>query len=479
MKTSWTAETVLCAVRGQSLHTQDWTATGVSIDSRTVQKDDLFIAIKGPSLDGHDYVRAAFDAGAVAAIVDHQPQLVPPDAPLLQVEDTFTALQDLGRVGRARATARIVAVTGSVGKTSCKEQLRLMLGAIDETYATQGSLNNHWGVPLSLSRLPPSAKYGVFEIGMNHAGELGPLSREVKPHVALITNIEAVHLEYFLSTEAIADAKAEIFLGMDPGGIAVINRDTPHYARLLAAARTQGLKKVLSFGLDPKSDAHLISQTTDETGTSVEALILGDKISYRLNTPGAHFAFNALGTLLSCAALGADISVCADALSAYQPPSGRGTQRKLQLKEGGSITLIDETFNASPVATHAAINVLGQIKPAPEARRILVLGDMRELGETAAALHAGLAETIFNNRIDLVHCCGPLMAHLHDILPPAMQGKLRTTSSELAPFVADDIHDGDVLLVKGSHSMHMDKIIDALPILSADALPPTQSQRAS
>lgn len=479
MKTVWTAEKVLCAVRGQSLHTQDWTASGVSIDSRTVQTGDLFVAIKGPSLDGHNYVRAAFDAGAIAAIVEHQPPQVPPDAPLLFVEDTFAALQDLGRVARANSQARIVAVTGSVGKTSSKEQLRLMLGAVDETYATQGSLNNQWGVPLSLSRLPPSARFGVFEIGMNHAGELGPLSREVKPHVALITNIEAVHLEHFASTEAIADAKAEIFLGMDPAGIAVINRDSPHYARLLAAARTQGLKRVLSFGHDPKSDACMVSQTTDENGTSVEAIILGDKISYRLNTLGAHFAYNALGTLLSCAALGADITVCADALSAYRPPAGRGTRQTLLLKDGGAIILIDETFNASPVATHAAIKVLGQIKPEREGRRILVLGDMRELGATASSLHAALADTIFENKIDVVHCCGELMTHLHDVLPPAMQGKLRMTSDELAPLVALDVQDGDVLLVKGSHSMHMEKIIQALRSVSVENTPATQEKRAS
>lgn len=478
-KTAWKADDVLCAVRGQSLHTQDWTARGVSIDSRTVQTGDLFIAIKGPSLDGHNYVKAAFEAGAIAAIVDHQPSQVPPDAPLLFVEDTFTALQDLGRVGRNRAHPRIVAVTGSVGKTSSKEQLRLMLGACAETYATQGSLNNHWGVPLSLSRMPVSATYGVFEIGMNHAGELGPLSREVKPHVALITNIEAVHLEHFASTEAIAEAKAEIFLGMDASGIAVINRDSPHFARLLAAARTQGLKKVLSFGHDPKSDAHIVSMTADEDGTSVEAVILGDKISYRLNTPGGHLAFNALGTLLSCAALGADLVVCVDALLSYRPPEGRGTRQTLPLREGGTITLIDETFNASPVATKAAIAVLGQTKLRGDGRRILALGDMRELGPTAAALHAELADTIFENKIDIVHCCGELMTHLHDLLPPAMQGKLRATSKELAPFVAADLHDGDVLMVKGSHSMHMEEIIKAVQTLCVQDPRHATSKRAS
>jgi len=461
----WLAEEVLCAIRGQSLHTQDWAAHGVSIDSRTVHSGDLFVAIKGPSFDGHDYVRAAFEAGAVAAIVDHQPPGVPPDAPLLFVDDTFAALQDLGRRSRARSKALVAAVTGSVGKTSCKEQLRLMLGAVDDTFANEGSLNNHWGVPLSLARMPTETRYGVFELGMNHAGELGPLSREVQPQVALITNIEAVHLEFFASMEAIADAKAEIFLGMNPQGIAVLNRDNAHYARLVAAARTQGLKKTLSFGHDPKSDAHLVSMTPDETGTHVEALVLGDKISYRVGAPGAHLAFNALGTLLTCAAIGADVTVCADALSGYRLPEGRGTRQTIELASGGAMTLIDETFNASPVATHAAIDVLGTIPVAKGGRRIVALGDMRELGATASSLHAGLAETLIKNKVDLVHCCGDLMLHLYDILPSSMRGSHKPDSAQLAPDVAADIRAGDVLMVKGSKSMKMPYIIEAVEAL--------------
>lgn len=462
MNLSWLAEDVLRAVRGQSLHSQDWQASGVSIDSRTTKPGDLFIAIRGDTLDGHQYVAKAFEAGAVAALVDRQPPLVPPEAPLVHVDDTFTALQDLGRVGRARAKAKIVAVTGSVGKTSSKEQLRLMLGASDDTYATEGSLNNHWGVPLSLARLPVGAKYGVFEIGMNHTGELGPLSREVLPHVALITNIEAVHLAHFASVEEIADAKAEIFLGMDPNGIAVLNRDNPHYARLLAAARTQGLKKVLSFGADAKSDARVISMTPDASGTHVEASILGETISFYVGTPGPHLAFNALGTLLASVAAGADLHVCAQALSAYRPPAGRGTRRCVNLTSGGSLTLIDESYNASPVATKAAIAVLAQTPAGAGGRRIACLGDMRELGETASALHIGLADALIQAKIDLVHCCGELMTHLYDALPAEMRGHLMKESTDLAPLVAADAQPGDVYMVKGSHSMHMEAVVKAL-----------------
>jgi len=471
MTLSWQAQDVLRAVRGQSLHPQDWTARGVSIDSRTTHPGDLFVAIKGDALDGHAYVHKAVEAGACAALVAKRPPQVPPDFPLIAVEDTFTALQDLGRVGRARSHAKIVAVTGSVGKTSSKEQLRLMLGSVKDTYATEGSLNNHWGVPLSLSRLPQDFGYGIFEIGMNHAGELSPLAREVLPHVALITNVEAVHLENFPSVEAIADAKAEIFLGMDPAGIAVINRDNPHFARLLAAARTQGLKKVLGFGRDPKSDGRLLKLTMDDEGSTIEAVILGEKITFRLAAPGAHLAFNALGTLLACAAANADIELCAEALSAYRPPQGRGTRQTIALSSGGSFTLIDETYNASPIATQAALALLGQTTLPPGGRRIAVLGDMRELGPTSPALHAGLAQKLVENKIDIVHCCGDMMMHLHAALPASMRGCHMPDSESLAPLVRESVQAGDAVLVKGSHSMHMEIITGALRALAAESDP--------
>lgn len=477
MKLVWQAEDVMRAVRGQCLHMQDWTAHGVTIDSRTTGAGDLFVAIKGDSLDGHTYVHKAFDAGAVAAIVDRQPPQVPPDAPLIFVDDTFTALQDLGRVGRARSSARIIAVTGSVGKTSSKEQLRLMLGAVDDTCANEGSLNNHWGVPLSLARLPVEAKYGIFEIGMNHVGELGPLSREVRPHVALITNVEAVHLEHFSSTEEIANAKAEIFLGMDPAGLAILNRDNPHYARLLAAARTQGLKKTLCFGTESKCDAHALRMTCDETGTTVDASILGKPLTFRVGTPGQHLAFNALGTLLTCAAAEADITICAEALAGYRPPLGRGTRQSVSLSDTESFTLIDESFNASPVATQAAITVLGQTPVETGGRRIAVLGDMRELGQTGPALHEELSVSLIKNKIDVVHCCGELMKHLYETLPRAMRGQHTANSQDLAPFIVQDVRARDVVMVKGSHSMHLEIVVEALR--NSSAQPPSTHKRAS
>ncbi|MDD5585420.1 MAG: UDP-N-acetylmuramoylalanyl-D-glutamyl-2,6-diaminopimelate--D-alanyl-D-alanine ligase [Alphaproteobacteria bacterium] len=462
MKLVWKAEDVLRAVRGHCLHEQTWTAHGVSIDSRTLQPGDLFIAIIGPEKDAHDYVVQAFSAGAAAAIVQRPPAQVPSGAPLLIVEDSFAALQDLGRVGRQRSQAKIVAVTGSVGKTGSKEQLRVILEANGDTHANEGSLNNHWGVPLSLARLPADARYGVFEIGMNHAGELGPLSREVHPHVSLITNVEAVHLEYFDSVEAIADAKAEIFLGMDPGGTAVLNRDNPHFARLLAAARTQGLKRILSFGRDAKSDARLLGFKADENGSEVEAVILDQKVAYRLGTPGEHVALNSLGALLAAAAAGADIMIGLDALASYRPPQGRGTRRTVTLQDGGRFLLIDESYNASPVSMRAAIQVLGRTPPGPGGRRIAVLGDMRELGASSPQLHAGLASSLAEAGIDSVHCCGAMMAHLYEALPLPLKGHKTMDSRELAQLMADDVHEGDVVMVKGSHSLHMEIVVEAL-----------------
>ena len=463
MRLVWSAQEVLRTVRGQNLHPQDWVSHGVSIDSRTISAGDLFIAIKGPSLDGHDYVRAAIDAGAVAAIVDHHPPHTPPDAPLVFVDDTMKSLETLGREGRERSKAQIVAVTGSVGKTSTKEQLRLMLGAVNDTFANEGSLNNHWGVPLTLARLPETAKFGVIEMGMNHAGELAPLSRVVRPHVALITNIEAVHLEHFTSLEAIADAKAEIFCGMDSSGIAVLNADNPQYARLREAARAQGLKKILSFGRDSKCDARLLNITTDNNGTTIEASLLGKQISYTMGVVGEHLAFNALGALLACAALDVDLSACIEALASYRPPSGRGTRERIQLATGGTVSLIDETFNASPVATHAAIHVLGQTQPdAAQGRRIAVLGDMRELGETAPTLHADLADSLLKENIDVVYCCGELMSHLYNALPPSMRGGFAMDSAGLSSLVASELQAGDVIMIKGSHSMHMEKVVTAI-----------------
>ena len=467
-KLTWRAEDVLRAVHGHCLHEQTWEAYGVSINTRAELKSgDLFVALEGPKHDGHDYVGAAFAAGASAAIVSRQAPQIPADAPLIYVEDTFSALEFLGIAGRARSKASILAVTGSVGKTTTKEMLRQTLHAVGMTYANEGSLNNHWGVPLSLARLPSEARYGVFEMGMNHAGELANLSRLVRPDIALITTIEAVHMEFFSSIEDIADAKAEIFYGMKPDGVAILNRDNNQYSRLYALAKAQGLKKILDFGYHAKASGRLVDYSPSEEGAIIKAEILGKKIEYRLSVHGEHLALNSLGALLASVAAGGDLETCADALHHFQQPAGRGVLETLST-ENGSLTLIDESYNASPVSVIAAIRVLGQLAKSQSARSLLILGDMKELGSASPSLHKELQKDIAESDISQVFCCGEMMAHLYEALPLAQRGALARDSRELSPLVTRAIKSGDIITIKGSHSMQMEHIVDALRAMSKD-----------
>ncbi|MDP9126933.1 MAG: UDP-N-acetylmuramoylalanyl-D-glutamyl-2,6-diaminopimelate--D-alanyl-D-alanine ligase [Pseudomonadota bacterium] len=471
----WKAEDVIRAVHGHCLHEQTWTAHGVSIDSRTTKEGDLFIALEGPDHDGHDFIAAAFAAGAAAAIVSRQPSQAPAKAHLILVEDTFKALQELGRAGRKRSHARIIAVTGSVGKTGSKEMLRLMLNEVGDTYANEGSLNNHWGVPLSLARLPAGALYGVFEMGMNHAGELGPLSQQVRPDVAFITTIEAVHLEYFDSVEAIADAKAEIFSGMTSDGTAVLNRDNGQFVRLAAAGKTSGLKKILGFGRDGKADGRILECIEEVESSLIKAEILGRRIEYRLGVPGLHVALNSIGALLAAVTAGADLNACAAVLAHYRQPKGRGVIQTVTISDG-NFTLIDESYNASPVAVRFALRVLGQMMPGPQGRRILVLGDMKELGASSPSLHADLIKDITDAHIDMVFTCGEMMRHLFEALPETVPKFHADNSAGLVPHVTKAVRAGDVVTVKGSHSMHMDVVVDELKAL--DHAAPQNERRA-
>ena len=461
----WTAEDAAAATSGQA--TRPWTATGVSIDSRKVAPGDLFVAIKGPNFDGHDFVAKALESGAAAALVSTVPPGVPGDASLLAVEqDTLAALGDLGHVARLRTRAKVVGVTGSVGKTGTKEALRHVLSAQGRTFATEGSLNNHWGVPLSLARMPEDSEFGVFELGMNHAGELGPLSRQVMPDVAVITTVEAAHLEFFSSVEAIADAKAEIFEGMNPNGVAVLNRDNPHFGRLLAAARTQGLSRIWSFGSHADTDARLLDAALHATGSDVTAIVKGERIQYRLALPGRHWVMNSLAVLLAVKALGADVAAAARALSTIEPVKGRGTRKRIDAAQG-AFTLIDESYNASPAAMAATLEVLGKIDPGAGGRRIAVLGDMRELGGRADALHIALAEPLRAAHVDTVYACGPHMKALFDRLPEAMRGAWTESSVDLAPIVTAAVKGGDVIMVKGSLGSRTGLVVDALAALDS------------
>jgi len=459
----WTSEEAAAATGG--VNGAPWRAGGVSIDSRTVAPGDLFVALQGPNFDGHQFVAKALAAGAAAALVARRPEGVADDAPLLLCADTFTALENLGRAGRARATGRILAITGSVGKTGTKEALLRCLADQAPSYATAGSLNNHWGVPLSLARLPAGSRFGIFELGMNHAGEIGPLARMVRPHVGLITTIAPAHLEFFASVEAIADAKAELFEGMDADGVAILNRDNDQYARLAAAARAAGLGRVRSFGAGEGGEARLLSCRCGEEASEVVAEIGGQRLEYTLSLPGRHLVMNSLGVLLAARAAGADLIAAARTLGTLPPVKGRGVRRRIGLAGGGAFTLIDESYNASPAAMEASFAVAGRVTPGDGGRRLAVLGDMRELGTASDALHAALAGPLVASGFDLAFCCGPHMAALYADLPVHVRGAYAPDAAALAAAVTAEVRGGDVVLVKGSAGSRMAGVVSALAAL--------------
>jgi len=461
----WSAENAAAATGGEA--TASFTACGVSIDSRSLEPGDLFVALVGENHDGHRYVRAAFEARAAAAMVSRKPEDVGTDRPLLVVPDTYEGLWALARAARARSDAQLVAVTGIVGKTGTKELIARGLAASGTTMASTGNLNNQFGAPLSLARLSPDCRYGVFELGMNHAGEIGPLARLVAPHVALITTVQAVHLEFFAGIDAIADAKAEIFEGLVPDGGALINRDDATFERLATAARCAAISHVLSFGTHENADARLVAWQADEEGSTIEADIVGQRLRYRLRLAGRHWALNSVAALLAVHALGADVSAAAAALTGVAPLKGRGARHQVRLGDG-SFELIDESYNASPSAMVAAIETLGARRPGPGGRRIAVLGDMLELGPVGPTLHAGLADALERAKVDHAYLAGPLMANLDAALPASRRGGHAADSTELLPKVCAAVHAGDVVLVKGSLGSRMAPIVAALQALAAD-----------
>jgi UDP-N-acetylmuramoyl-tripeptide--D-alanyl-D-alanine ligase len=461
-RTLWTVEAMTAAVGGQPQGPLPAAVPGLSIDTRTIAPGEAFFAIKGDARDGHDFVGAALETGAGLAVVSAQGLAeMPPGAPLIVVDDVLDGLRDLARAARARTQAKIVAVTGSVGKTGTKDALRLVLAQQGDTHASVASYNNHWGVPLSLARCPQDANYAVFELGMNHAGEIAPLSQLVRPDVAIITTVEPVHLEFFPSVAAIADAKAEIFSGVVPGGAAVVNRDNPHFARLLEAAQIAGVARIVSFGEHAEADARLLKLALQPDSSAVSARILGTEVTYKLGAPGRHIVLNSLAVLATVALLGADLALAALALADLRPPSGRGARQQLRLP-GGTALLIDESYNANPASMRAALALLGQVPMGPRGRRIAVLGDMLELGPQGRELHRALIEPVLAHAIDLVFCSGPLMRALWEALPPERRGGYAETAAELESAVIGAIHAGDAVMVKGSLGSKMGPIVKAL-----------------
>lgn len=457
----WTTPELALATAGRVVGRADEPATGVSIDSRTVTRGDVFFAIKGDVHDGHRFVADALARGAALAVIDEAHAAELKDVgPLLVVKDVLAALVATGIAARARSKARIVAVTGSVGKTSTKEALRLVLAEDGPTHASAASHNNHWGVPLTLARLPRSAAYGVFEIGMNHPDEIRPLVKMVRPHVAAITNVEPVHLAAFPNVEAIADAKAEVFEGFANGGHAVINRDNPHYERLKAAATAAGAA-VWTFGEHVSSDARLDRLAMKEQGSCVAATVLGEGVTFKIGAPGRHVVQNALAVLLCAKLAGADLALAALALARFAPPAGRGKRLALNAP-GGVLTVIDESYNANPASMRAALALLGQTPVQSGGRRIAVLGDMLELGPQSEELHAKVAEAAASAKIDLVFTAGPLMKALNDALPPARRGGWAATAAELEPKLFERLRGKDVVMIKGSNGSRMGPLVAAL-----------------
>lgn len=465
--TLWTAKQAAQATQGRI--TREWAASGVSIDTRTLRQGDLFVALQAER-DGHDFVTQALEKGAAAALVSHVPDDLPADAPLLIVSDVLEGLVALGRAARARTKARVVAVTGSVGKTSTKEMLRAMLTFQGSTHAAEASYNNHWGVPLTLARMPEDTDYAIIEIGMNHSGEISPLAQMARPDVALITTVAAAHLEAFESVEGIAHEKAAIMDGLATGGSAILNADIEQNPILQAKARSVGAQ-VIDFG-EKAEDFRLEQVIQNNDSAVVRATAFGAPLLFKINTPGRHFAMNGLGALAAVHALGADLALSVQGLGRWRPYKGRGVRETILLdpvETDQTLDLLDDSYNANPTSLGAALEVLAaaevydDLGRVAKGRRIAVLGDMKELGSDEAALHRAVADLPAMTSIDTVHCIGPLMHHLYEALPDHKRGVwMKTSDGFVAAGVRRHLDSGDVVLAKGSLSMKLGLIVDAI-----------------
>ena len=455
----WTIPEIAAALETTPTGSPAIPVSGVSIDSRSLKRGDLFFAIKGERMDGHRFVDAAIDKGAAAAVVE-QAFEAPSSSPLFRVPDTLEALNSLARQSRSRSSARIIAVTGSVGKTGTKEMLRTMLSASGPTHASEKSYNNLWGVPLSLARMPRDTAFGVFEIGMNHTGEITPLTRLVRPNIAIVTWVAPVHIEFFKSVIEIADAKAEIFEGFERGGIAILPAGNEHFARLAAHARSKEAR-VVSFGQSPGVHARLLSYESVEEGSVVTADILGSRLTFLIRARGRHLALNAIAALAAAKLAGARIETAAESLAQFEVPEGRGRTSAFNTPEG-AILIIDESYNANPASMRAALEVLGTTPRTKCPRRVAVLGDMLELGHDGPQFHAELVSAVDSNGIDLVFCAGPLMAHLYDRLPLQKRGGWAQKSEDLRAVLLDAVQGGDAVMIKGSLGSRMGHLAEAL-----------------
>jgi UDP-N-acetylmuramoyl-tripeptide--D-alanyl-D-alanine ligase len=463
----WTSVDAAAATGGKA--TQSWEADGVSIDTRTLRPGDLFVALKA-ARDGHDFVQMALGKGAAAALVTHRPDGVSEDAPLLIVDDVLTALEQLGRAARARTKARVIAVTGSVGKTSTKEMLRTVLSRQGKCHAAEASYNNHWGVPLTLARMPADTDYAVIEVGMNHPGEISPLVKMARPHVAIVTTVAAAHLEAFDDINGIAREKASICDGLEPNGVAVLNGDLPTTPILLEAAQAVGAK-IVTFGQSPRCHHRLTDVRIREAHTVGQGRAWRTPILLKVGTEGRHFALNALAVVAAVTAVRADRVQALMDLAHWHPPGGRGTIEKLVFdpaKEAEYAEIIDDAFNSNPTSLTASLEILaartprdgvGRIK---KGRRIAILGDMLELGPQENELHAAMAQDPSMAHIQTIHCVGPRMRHLYDAIPQQQRGEWFKNVAKMIPKAGRFVDSGDVVLVKGSKGSRVSALVDAL-----------------
>ncbi len=465
--TLWTAVEAEAATGGQS--TMDWSASGVSIDTRTLRRGDLFVALK-VARDGHDFVAQALEAGAAAALVDHVPEGIGADAPLLIVKDVQAALEALGIASRARSRARVVAVTGSVGKTSTKEMLRKVLSGQGKTHAAEASYNNHWGVPLTLARMPKDSDFAVIEIGMNHPGEIAPLSRMARPHVAVVTIVAPAHLAAFESLAGIAREKASIVEGLEPNGVAILNGDLETSGILIDAARARDAR-VITFGESPRCHHRVSDMRIGDQATVVQGRAWRTPVLYKISVPGRHFAVNAMAVVAVAGALKLDRALALADLGRWTPGAGRGMREVIAMDAVDTqltFELIDDAYNANPASMAAALEVLASAEVQHDlgrvsrGRRIAYLGDMKELGGAELGMHAALAAQPAMDAIDVVHCVGPLMKALYDALPTEKRGRWGKTSAEMAEGVRHDLDAGDVVLVKASLSMGLGRVVDVI-----------------
>lgn len=459
----WTGEAFLAATGGRPVGQMPAGIGGISIDTRTLQPGDAFFAIKGEALDGHDYATAAVKAGAGVLVVAESklPALGRLTAPMVVVPDVLAALESTGAAARERSRARIIAVTGSAGKTSTKEALRHVLSAVGKVHASDKSFNNHWGVPLALARLPQDCDYAIFEIGMNHPGEIRPLVKLVRPEIAIVTLIAAAHLGFFSGLDEIAEAKAEIFEGLVPGGVALLNRDDSRFEFLESRARAQGIEKVMGFGENAEADIRLLACKLHAESSTITVRIGAEELVASVGVPGRHIVQNVLAVLGAAWVAGADLSAVIAALADLEAESGRGRRHLLHHPEG-DIVLIDESYNANPASMRAAIALLDATPVQGEGRRIAVLGDMLELGSHSAKLHTALADVLGETSTDLVFLAGPEMRALAETLPEKYRAQYRAGADELKPVLIEALRPGDTVMVKSSKGIGFSKLVDAL-----------------